>query len=75
MKIFSLLICGNPGVGKTELARILHKTIFEDSKMIKINLDYEQIDKISDFRIINRMITSSLINAIDEVEEQYTKNI
>lgn len=38
MKIFSLLICGNPGVGKTELARILHKTIFEDSKMIKINL-------------------------------------
>lgn len=37
MKIFSLLICGNPGVGKTELARILHKTIFEDSKMIKIN--------------------------------------
>lgn len=27
MKIFSLLICGNPGVGKTELARILHKTM------------------------------------------------
>lgn len=38
MKIFSLLICGNPGVGKTELARILHKTLYEESKMIKINL-------------------------------------
>lgn len=38
MKIFSLLICGNPGVGKTELARIIHKTMYEESKMIKINL-------------------------------------
>ena len=38
MKIFSLLICGNPGVGKTELARIIHKTMYKDSKMIKINL-------------------------------------
>lgn len=38
MKIFSLLICGNPGVGKTELARILHKTLYKESKMIKINL-------------------------------------
>ena len=26
MKIFSILICGNPGVGKTELARVIHKT-------------------------------------------------
>ena len=38
MKIFSLLICGNPGVGKTEVARILHKTLYPNSKMIKINL-------------------------------------
>lgn len=38
MKIFSLLICGNPGVGKTELARILHETLYKESKMIKINL-------------------------------------
>lgn len=38
MKIFSLLICGNPGVGKTEVARILHKELYPDSKMIKINL-------------------------------------
>ena len=38
MKIFSLLICGNPGVGKTELARIIHKTMYKESKMIKINL-------------------------------------
>ena len=38
MKIFSLFICGNLGVGKTELARIIHKTMYKDSKMIKINL-------------------------------------
>ena len=38
MKIFSLLINGNPGVGKTEVARILHKSLYPDSKMIKINL-------------------------------------
>ena len=38
MKIFSLLICGNPGVGKTELARIIHKTMYKESKMIKVNL-------------------------------------
>lgn len=38
MKIFSLLICGNPGVGKTELARIIHKSLYKDSNMIKINL-------------------------------------
>ena len=38
MKIFSLLICGSPGVGKTELARIIHKTMYKESKMIKINL-------------------------------------
>ena len=38
MKIFSILLCGKPGVGKTELARIIHKTMFKDSKMIKINL-------------------------------------
>lgn len=38
IKIFSLLICGNPGVGKTEVARILHKSLYPDSKMIKINL-------------------------------------
>lgn len=38
MKIFSLLICGNPGVGKTELARIIHKSMYKDSNMIKINL-------------------------------------
>lgn len=38
MKIISLLICGNPGVGKTELARILHETLYKESKMIKINL-------------------------------------
>ena len=38
MKIFSILLCGKPGVGKTELARIIHKTMYKDSKIIKINL-------------------------------------
>lgn len=34
MKIFSMLINGNPGVGKTEVARILHKFIskFQNDK-------------------------------------------
>lgn len=38
MKLFSILLCGKPGVGKTELARIIHKTMYKDSKIIKINL-------------------------------------
>ena len=38
LKIMSILICGESGVGKTEVARIIHETFFKDSKMIKINL-------------------------------------
>ncbi len=38
IKIMSLLICGDSGVGKTELARIIHETFYKDSKIIKINL-------------------------------------
>lgn len=38
LKIMSILICGDSGVGKTEVARIIHDTFFKDSKMIKINL-------------------------------------
>lgn len=38
LKIMSILICGDSGVGKTEVARIIHETFFKDSKMIKINL-------------------------------------
>ena len=38
------------------------------AREIKNNLDYEQIDKISDFRIINRMIISALIDSIDEAK-------
>lgn len=38
IKIMSLLICGNSGTGKTELAKIVHDTFFPDSNLIKINL-------------------------------------
>ena len=38
IKIMSLLICGDSGIGKTELARIIHETFYKDSKIIKINL-------------------------------------
>lgn len=38
LKIMSLLICGDSGVGKTELAKIIHNTFYKNSKIIKINL-------------------------------------
>lgn len=38
LKIMSLLICGDSGIGKNELARIIHETFYKDSKIIKINL-------------------------------------
>lgn len=38
IKIMSLLICGDSGIGKTELSRIIHETFYSESKMIKINL-------------------------------------
>ena len=38
IKIMSLLICGDSGTGKTELAKIIHETFFGDSNIIKINL-------------------------------------
>ena len=38
IKIMSLLICGDSGIGKSELARIIHETFYKDSKIIKINL-------------------------------------
>ncbi len=38
IKIMSLLICGDSGTGKTELAKIIHETFFRDSNIIKINL-------------------------------------
>ena len=38
IKIMSILICGNSGTGKTEFAKIVHNTFFEDTDLIKINL-------------------------------------
>lgn len=35
--IFSVLICGNSGIGKTEVARILTRTLSPDEPFIKIN--------------------------------------
>lgn len=35
--IFSLLICGASGIGKTEVARLLHQKLAADEPMIKIN--------------------------------------
>lgn len=35
--IFSLLVCGTSGIGKTEVARILHKKLSPEEPFIKIN--------------------------------------
>ena len=35
--IFSVLICGASGIGKTEVARLLHQKLAGDESMIKIN--------------------------------------
>lgn len=35
--IFSVLICGTSGIGKTEVARLLHQKLAADEPMIKIN--------------------------------------
>lgn len=36
-KVFSLLICGKSGIGKTEVARILQKEMYPTESSIKIN--------------------------------------
>ena len=36
-RIFSVLICGNSGIGKTEVARILTRSLAPDEPFIKIN--------------------------------------
>ena len=40
---------------------------------IKSNLDYETINKISDFRVINRIIISALTNTIDNAKDNTYK--
>lgn len=35
--IFSILICGASGIGKTEVARLLHQKLSMNEPMIKIN--------------------------------------
>lgn len=37
-KVFSVFICGESGIGKTETARLLHQFLSPNEKMIKINL-------------------------------------
>lgn len=37
MPIFSMLICGDSGIGKTEVARILHQELSPEEPFIKIN--------------------------------------
>ena len=37
LPIFSVLICGPSGIGKTELARIIHKKLSPNENLIKIN--------------------------------------
>lgn len=36
-KIFSIIICGESGIGKTEFAKILSNELYPDSPLIKIN--------------------------------------
>lgn len=38
IKVFSLLLCGSSGVGKTEFAKIIHDSLYSNSNLIKINL-------------------------------------
>lgn len=37
-RILSVFLCGKPGIGKTETARIIHNALYSYSKPIKINL-------------------------------------
>lgn len=36
-KLFSIFICGESGIGKTEVARLLHKYLYPNTNQIKIN--------------------------------------
>lgn len=51
--IFSVLICGKSGIGKTELARILHRELSPNEPFIKINFG-----NYSDQNALNSLIGS-----------------
>ena len=38
-KIFSVFLIGESGIGKTEFAKILSKSLYPDEELIKINLE------------------------------------
>ncbi|MCI9586174.1 MAG: ATP-dependent Clp protease ATP-binding subunit, partial [Bacilli bacterium] len=47
-KIFSMFLLGKPGLGKTEIGKIISKTINPDSKIIKINFgNYSSQDALN----------------------------
>lgn len=47
-KIFSMFLLGKPGLGKTEIGRIISKTINPESKIIKINFgNYSSQDALN----------------------------
>ena len=47
-KIFSMFLLGKPGLGKTEIGKIISKTLNSDSKIIKINFgNYSSQDALN----------------------------
>lgn len=54
-KIFSIIICGESGVGKTEFAKIVSDKMFRDEELIKINFGNYSTDGV-----LNSLIGSPL---------------
>ena len=54
--IFSVLICGASGIGKTEVARLLHQKLASEEPMIKINFgNYSAQDALNKMCIRDRI--------------------